>query len=137
LQNSAPEWFANSPPVAVDNPLPPSASILGEFPHASTVSNTLGVVDIAQFKSASGYKCDWVNCAKSFRRACDFRRHLKIHYGRHTPCPVIGCHRTYDRRDKVDSHLKGGHKHLDEDARARLVAKWQLSDSAMMPGLGF
>jgi hypothetical protein len=45
-------------------------------------------------------------CEKTFRRAGDFRRHMKKHSPPMYRCPFNGCDRTFYRKDKAFDHSK-------------------------------
>jgi hypothetical protein len=49
-------------------------------------------------------------CNKTFGRAGDWRRHM----GKHAPpkfnCIIIGCDKTFYRKDKLKAHVRQGHK---------------------------
>jgi uncharacterized C2H2 Zn-finger protein len=45
-------------------------------------------------------------CEKTFRRAGDYRRHLKMHATPMYRCPVNGCDKKFHRKDKAFDHSK-------------------------------
>ncbi|KAF1940040.1 hypothetical protein EJ02DRAFT_456391 [Clathrospora elynae] len=49
-------------------------------------------------------------CPQTFRRAGDYRRHMKKHTTPCYKCAVFDCDMTFYRADKLRDHLKQGHK---------------------------
>ncbi|KAF2846627.1 hypothetical protein T440DRAFT_541034 [Plenodomus tracheiphilus IPT5] len=49
-------------------------------------------------------------CPGTFGRPSEYRRHMKKHAPHDFRCPVIDCHRTFYRADKMLEHFNKGHK---------------------------
>ncbi|KAH7072176.1 hypothetical protein BKA63DRAFT_555001 [Paraphoma chrysanthemicola] len=49
-------------------------------------------------------------CSKTFKRAGDYRRHMKKHGPPLFKCCVMNCDKTFYRADKVRAHHRQGHK---------------------------
>jgi serine/threonine protein kinase len=48
-------------------------------------------------------------CNKDFTRLGDLRRHLRIHLPGDFHCPFPGCRKAFNRKDKMNEHLKRNH----------------------------
>lgn len=55
--------------------------------------------------------CRHEGCFSTFKRPGDFRRHMKSHKpGAYVKCIMSGCDMSFPRLDKLNDHLKRGHK---------------------------
>jgi hypothetical protein len=70
----------------------------------------LGAEPIAETR----HICKWAACnySGSFRRAADLMRHLKTTHvspGSYV-CPAADCHKSFNRKDKMDEHVRRVHR---------------------------
>lgn len=99
-------------------------SIAPKIPNVIAIPPNPPSVNTTQDRSdGGGLLCRFPGCTRPISRARDLRRHLQKHSDQNRPCPVIGCHRKYYRRDKLKSHLLGGHK-LDIRRVNELCRAW-------------
>ncbi|KAF2818878.1 hypothetical protein CC86DRAFT_375520 [Ophiobolus disseminans] len=57
---------------------------------------------------AVGHAC--LNCQKTFKRAGDYRRHMRSYAAPQFHCFVQGCTKAFTRKDKRRDHMRQGHK---------------------------